>query len=563
MRTLDWIVLVGFLIFTIIHGIWKGRGTKTLRSFALADRTMPWYTVALSIMATQASAVTFLSTTGQAYSDGMRFVQFYFGLPIAMVILSAVAVPIFHRLHVYTAYEYLETRFDLKTRVLTGFLFLIQRGLSTSISLYAPALILSVILGWDMGLTLRITGLMVLLYTTFGGVKGVNWNEFYLFLIIGGGMITALIFTIHLLPTGVSFGDAVSIAGAFGKLKTVDFSFDWDNRYNFWSGLIGGMFLALAYFGTDQSQVQRYLTGRSIAQSRLGLLFNGLVKIPMQFFILFVGAMVFVFYQFVTPPLFFNPVEESRIRTSPYSAEYQSVERDYRKITELKRTKLWEYVSQDRADKTQIRNEVLRLQSTAEAQRQKAITVLQKNNPGLNANDTNYVFLTFVTHFLPAGIVGLVIVIVFAATMSSASAEWNALATASVVDVYKRLVRKTASERHYVWVSRLATAFWGTFAILVSERASRLGTLVEAVNILGSLFYGSVLGIFVLAFFLKRIGGTAAFCSAIFGELVVLGLFFFTKFSFLWYNVFGCMAVVAAAVVFHFLTPKTFREVKP
>lgn len=560
MRNLDWVVLIAFLCFTVVYGIWKGRGTKNIRTYMLADKTMPWYTVALSIMATQASAITFLTTTGQAYADGMRFVQFYFGLPIAMVILCAVAVPLFHRLNVYTAYEYLEKRFDLKTRVLTGFLFLIQRGLSTSLSLFAPALILSVILGWDMKVTLRITGLMILLYTTFGGVKGVNWNDFYQFLIIAGGMITALIFTIHLLPSEIGVLDAVSIAGAFGKLKAVDFSFDWNSRYNFWSGLIGGMFLALAYFGTDQSQVQRYLTGRSVTQSRLGLLFNGLLKVPMQFFILFVGAMVFVFYQFVTPPLFFNPVEESKIRNSIYRDEYQSIERDYRNTASEKQSVLREYISQKRSN-VEVHGALLELENKTKAQKSQAVEVLRKNNPSINPNDTNYVFLSFVTHYLPAGLVGLVIVIVFAATMSSTSAEWNALATASVIDVYKRLVKKDGTERHYLWVSRVATAFWGTFAILVSERASRLGTLVEAVNILGSLFYGSVLGVFILAFFLKQVRGTPAFIGVIFGELVVLCLFLFTEISFLWYNVFGCLAVVAAAVLLNILSIKT-REVK-
>jgi solute:Na+ symporter, SSS family len=546
MRSLDWVVLIAFLGFTISHGIWKGRGSKTIRAYLLADKTMPWYTVALSIMATQASAITFLSTTGQAYADGMRFVQFYFGLPIAMVILCIVAVPIFHRLHVYTAYEFLEKRFDLKTRVLTGFLFLMLRGLSTSLSLYAPALILSVILGWDMKITLYVTGLMVLLYTTLGGVKAVNWNEFYQFLIIAGGMVTALFVTIHLLPSDVSFREALSIAGVFGRLKTVDLHFDWSNRYNLWSGLIGGMFLALAYFGTDQSQVQRYLTGRSITQSRLGLLFNGLVKVPMQFFILFVGAMVFVFYQFTTPPLFFNPVEEGRIRNSPYNEEYRAIERDYLKTATLKREKLREFVEAQSNDK---RAEILKLQQQTEEHRKKGIGVLQKNNPALNPNDTNYVFLTFVTHYLPAGIVGLVIVIVFAATMSSTSAEWNALAAASVIDVYKRLIKTEATEAHYLWASRIATAFWGMFAIFVSERASRLGTLVEAVNILGSLFYGTVLGIFVVAFFLKNISGTAVFLAALVGEAVVIWLFWFTKISFLWYNVIGCIVVVTSAIL--------------
>ena len=552
MRNLDWAVLIAFLVFVVVHGIWKGRGAKNIRSYMLADKTMPWYAVALSIMATQASAITFLTTTGQAYADGMRFVQFYFGLPIAMIILSIAAVPIFHRLNVYTAYEYLEKRFDLKTRVLTGFVFLIQRGLSTSLSLFAPALILSVILGWDMKITLRVTGLLILVYTTLGGVKAVNWNDFYQFLIIAGGMILALVFTIRLLPPEVGFTDALSVAGAFGKLKAVDFSFDWNNRYNFWSGLIGGMFVALAYFGTDQSQVQRYLTGRSITQSRLGLLFNGLVKVPMQFFILFVGAMVFVFYQFVTPPLFFNPVEEEKVRNSQYREEYQAVEREYQKTSQEKQERLKTLAAQNRMDSA----EILELQKQSEQQRSRAIQILQKNNPSLNPNDTNYVFLNFVTSYLPAGIVGLVIVIVFAATMSSASAEWNALATASVIDVYKRLVNENASDRHYLWVSRIATAFWGTFAILVSERASRLGTLVEAVNILGSLFYGSVLGIFVLAFFLKNVGGTAAFIALILGEIIVFSLFLFTEISFLWYNVFGCLAVVFAALVIEKLRVK-------
>ena len=560
MRPLDWIVLIAFLLFTVIHGIWKGRGANNIRTYMLADKTMPWYAVALSIMATQASAITFLTTTGQGFADGMRFVQFYFGLPIAMVILCVVAVPIFHRLNVYTAYEYLEQRFDLKTRVLTGFLFLIQRGLSTSLSLFAPALILSVILGWHMQTTLRITGLLILLYTSLGGVKGVNWNDFYQFLIIAGGMVAALIFTFHLLPPQVGFLDAVSIAGTFGKLKAVDFSFDWNNRYNFWSGLIGGMFLALAYFGTDQSQVQRYLTGRSVAQSRLGLLFNGLVKVPMQFFILFVGAMVFVFYQFVTPPLFFNPIEQSDVRSSAYASEYQAIEKNFAKTSAEKSSRLREFVAAAPQDKEARMQAVLKLQKAAEEQRKQGIEVLRKNNPSVNPNDVNYVFLSFVTTYLPAGLVGLVIVIVFAATMSSTSAEWNALATASVIDVYKRLVNKEASDRHYLWISRLATAFWGTFAILVSERASRLGTLVEAVNILGSLFYGSVLGIFVVAFFLKQVRGTAAFIGVIAGELVVLGLFLFTRISFLWYNVFGCLVVVAVAFLLNPFTVK--RDIK-
>ena len=560
MRPLDWIVLVSFIGFTLIYGIWKGRGSKTTSAYMLADRTMPWYAVALSIMATQASAITFVSIPGQAYTDGMRFVQYYFGLPIAMVILCIVAVPLFHNLNVYTAYEYLERRFDLKTRVLTGFIFLLQRGLSASLSLYAPAIILSVILGWDMRITLRIIGCIVILYTTVGGVKSVNWTDFYQFLIIMAGMVCALFMTIWLLPSDISFLDAVSVAGVAGRLKVVDFSFDWNNRYNFWSGIIGGMFLALSYFGTDQSQVQRYLTGRSVAQSRLGLLFNGLAKVPMQFLILFIGAMVFVFYQFFAPPLFFNPVEEAKIRSSSYGQQYRQIEHNYGHAVGAKRNSIRDFLSakhngnQEQIERSQ--QQFIAAQKAALAERQKGIALLQKNDPDVNTNDTNYVFLTFVTNYLPAGLVGLVIVVVFGATMASSSSELNALATASVIDVYKRLYRQNRSDRHYLFVSRVATVCWGLFAVVVSERASRLGSLVEAVNILGSLFYGTVLGIFMLAFFVKRATGTPTFLAAIAGEALVAYLFLYTKISFLWYNVFGCLTVIFTATLLSLILRK-------
>ncbi|HJZ10913.1 MAG TPA: sodium:solute symporter [Acidobacteriota bacterium] len=562
MRTLDWLVLIAFIAFTVIYSLIRGRGSKTTRAYMLADKTMPWYAVALSIMATQASAITFVSIPGQAYADGTRFVQYYFGLPIAMVILCIVAVPLFMRLNVYTAYEFLEKRFDLKTRVLAGFLFLLQRGLANSISLYAPAIILSIILGWDMKTTLRTIGGIVIFYTALGGVKGINWTEFYQFMIVFAGMFAALFMTIYLLPGQISFGDAVSVAGALGRLNTIDFSFDWNNRYNFWSGIIGGLFLALAYFGTDQSQVQRYLTAKSVAQSRLGLIFNGLAKVPMQFFILFVGVMVFVFYQFVTPPLFFNPVEESKIRSSAYASQYHKLEKRYNQASAAKRQRLEQYVSARRSENPaalkQAREELLQAQSEASLVRQEAIGVLRKNDPDVNTNDTNYVFLTFVVQYLPAGLVGLVIVVVFGATMASNSSELNSLATASVVDVYKRLINRDGSDRHYLIITKIATALWGLFAITVSERASRLGTLVEAVNILGSLFYGTVLGIFMLAFFFKRIGGTSAFLAALVGEAVVLSLFLFTKISFLWYNVFGCVAVIIAAILLQSFTRKKY-----
>jgi solute:Na+ symporter, SSS family len=559
MSTLDWVVLVTFILFSLVWGLSKGRGSRTTRRYLLADKTMPWYAVALSIMATQASAITFLSTTGQAYADGMRFLQFYFGLPIAMVLLAIIAVPVFHRLDVYTAYQYLESRFDLKTRVLTSSIFLIQRGLAASLSLFAPALILSVVLGWDMRVTIWVIGVVVVIYTVFGGVLGVNWNDFQQFIVIMGGMLAALITTVLLLPADVSFSDAVSVAGAMGRLNAVDFSFDWQNRYNFWSGLIGGLFLALAYFGTDQSQVQRYLTARSVTQSRMGLLFNGMAKVPMQFFILFVGAMVFVFYQFVTPPLFFNPAEEAKIRSSPLADDYLQLEMQYQRMSDEKQASIRDYLratrNGDGLEASAAQERLLVDYRRGEEVRRQAMELVAANDPRANTNDVNYVFLTFVTTFLPAGLVGLIIVIVFGATMTTTSSELNALATCTVIDVYQRMIRRKADERHYVRVSKIATALWGLFAIVVSERAARLGTLVEAVNILGSLFYGTVLGVFILAFFFRRVAGTAAFAAAILGEGVVLYLFFFTSVSFLWYNVFGSAAVVLIGLVLTALLP--------
>jgi SSS family transporter len=566
MKPLDWIVLFAFLTFTLLFGIFKGRGNKNIRSYMLADKTMPWYAVALSIMATQASAITFLSTTGQAYADGMRFVQFYFGLPIAMVILAAVAVPIFHKLNVYTAYEFLEKRFDLKTRVLTGFIFLVQRGLGAGLTLYAPALILSVVLGWDIRWTLRLTGLIVITYIAIGGVKGVNWNDFQQFLIVMVGMAVACAMTVYLLPDDVSFLDAVSVAGASGRLNAVDFSFDWQNRYTFWSGLIGGMFVALAYFGTDQSQVQRYLTGRSISHSKIGLLFNGLAKVPMQFFILFTGAMVFVFYQFISPPLFFNKEEVTRIQATQHAAEFSRIERQYEAASQQKLNAVSNFLDARKSNnsiaKEQARQGLLRAQANAESVRQTGIALMKKSNGDLNPNDTNYVFLTFVTTYLPAGLVGLLIIVVFASTMAASSSELNALATATIVDVYKRLIKKEGSERHYLVASRVASVFWGLFAISLAERASRLGTLVEAVNILGSLFYGTVLGVFVLAFFFKFMKGTPVFLGAICGQALVLYLYKNSDIVYLWFNVFGCLAVIGSAFVIHSLMPilKTNRS---
>jgi Na+/proline symporter len=483
----------------------------------------------------------------------MRFVQFYLGLPIAMVILSVTAVPIFHKLNVYTAYEYLEHRFDLKTRTLTSLIFLLQRGLAVGITIYAPSLVLSVMLGIDIKITSLIIGGIVIIYTTWGGVKAVNYSDFQQMLIIAAGMVAAFVATIALLPENVSFTDALHIAGGMGKLRLIDFSFDFDNRYNIWSGIFGGMFVALAYFGTDQSQVQRYLTGQSVTQSRLALLFNGAAKVPMQFFILLIGATVFVFYQFSTPPLFFNPAETAKIHSSAYASEYAALEGRYDAAFREKSQILRSYLDAEKSGdnmRVQESGEQLRqADKRTEEIRAGALQVLKKNDGSADMNDINYIFLSFVMKYLPVGLVGLVFACIFAASMSSSSGELSALATCSVVDVYKRHFRKEGTDRHYLAVSRISMALWGVYGIAFAQYASKLGSLVEAVNILGSLFYGTMLGIFLLAFYVKSVGGTATFIAAFVGEAVVLYCFQFTQIAWLWYNVIGCAVLVVVALL--------------
>jgi solute:Na+ symporter, SSS family len=553
MKTPDWIVLGVTLLSIVLYGLYKGRGSGSLKGFLLADRKMRWYAVALSIMATQASAVTFTSTPGQAYVDGMRFVEFYFGLPIAMVILSITAVPIYHKLGVYTAYEYLEHRFDVKTRTLTSIIFLIQRGLAVGITIYAPSLVLSVMLGWDIRLTSTLIGGVIIVYTTSGGVKAVNWTDVQQMIIIMAGMIVAFVMTIVLLPKNVGFVDALHVAGGMGKLNAIDFSFDLHNRYNFWSGLVGGLFVALAYFGTDQSQVQRYLTGASVTQSRLGLLFNGLAKVPMQFFILLIGAMVFAFFQFERPPLFFNPVEVEKVRQSTYAGRFSETEQRYNMALDRRSVTAIEYVEAknhgDDATVASTQTKFLAASRQAAEIRAEGIKILQANDPAADTNDTNYIFLSFVMKYLPVGLVGLLFACIFAASMSSTSGELSALAACSVVDVYRRHIRKEGKEKHYLLVSRIAMACWGFYAIFFAQYASRLGSLIEAVNILGSLFYGTMLAIFLIAFYIKWIGGTATFLAAFVGESVVLSCYLFTDISWLWYNVVGCSVVVGVAVI--------------
>jgi Na+/proline symporter len=559
MNPLDWVTLVGTLALIVGFGIYKSRATRDLQGYLLAGRSLPWYAVAFSIMATQASAITFTSTPGQAFADGMRFVQYYFGLPVAMVILSIIAVPLYRRLNVYTAYEYLEGRFDLKTRTLTSVLFMIQRGLGAGMSIYAPSIILSVMLGWDVRVTSAAIGGVIIIYTTTGGVRAVSWTHLQQLTVVMLGMGAAFVAALMLLPEGVSFDESLAVAGVFGRMNVVDFGFDWNNRYNLWSGMIGGLFIALAYFGTDQSQVQRYLSGASETQSRLALMFNGLAKVPMQFFILLIGIMVFVFYQFTAPPVFFNPVEAGRARDGPQGQAFRAIEAEYAAAqaekSETVRRFLAARESEDEPALEAARRVLLDAEARVAGLRSRAIGLIRATDPAADTNDTNYVFLTFILENLPAGLIGLLLACVLAASMSSGSGELSALATTTVVDVYRRHIRPDATDGQALVVSRFAMAGWGAYGIFFSQFASHLGSLVEAVNILGSLFYGTMLGIFLVAFFLKKIGGTPTFLAAFAGEAVVLWCFAMTEISWLWYNVIGCAVVVGGAMVLQAALP--------
>jgi Na+/proline symporter len=551
MSLIDWIVMIATIVAIPSFGLWRARGSKTVNQYLLAGRSMPWYAMGLSIMATQASAITFIATTGQAYVDGMRFVQFYFGLPIAMVILSVTAVPIFHRSGVFTAYEYLEKRFDAKTRSLAAVVFLIQRGMAVGLALYAPAIVMSVIFAWPDRTTTLVIGVICVLYTTMGGIKAVTWTDVLQMSIIFSGLILGLITVVWLMPRGVSFADAVYLAGAVGKLNAVDLHFDPNNRYNLWSGLIGGSFLALGYFGCDQSQVQRYLTGKSVAQSRLSLLFNAMAKVPMQFFILFVGAMVFVFYLFIQPPVLFEKTAMKAIASRP---EYAAVQTRFDAAWQRRKS------AAESVDAARKSDDPARLgtsiaayrdaQREVEAARAGGIELYRQATGETKFNDTNNIFLTFVTTYFPAGVVGLVIAVILMAAMSSSSGELNSLAAVSVMDIYRKHCRSDASDKHYLVVSRIFTALWGAWAVVFAQFARNLGSLVEAVNLVGSYFYPVLLGVFVLAFFFPRVRGSAAFWAMITGEAGIVALARFTNIAFLWYNVAGTLIVIGFGLLY-------------
>lgn len=562
MSLIDWLVLGVTLFSIIIYGVWKGRGTHNIEGYLLADRKLPWYHVGLSVMATQASAITFLSAPGQGYTDGLRFVQFYFGLPLAMVVLCITFIPIFHRLKVFTAYEYLEKRFDNKTRSLTAFLFLLQRGLSTGITIYAPAIILSTILQVDITYTIILNGFIVIGYTVYGGAKTVSYTQIFQMSIIFFGLFLAAYMVVHLLPENVTFTDALHIAGKMNKLNAIDTHFDLNNRYNIWSGIIGGFFLQLSYFGTDQSQVGRYLTGKSVAQSRLGLIMNGFLKVPMQFFILLIGVLVFTFYQFHQPPVFFNQVEVNKILNSSHRVEYLKLESEYQRAHAYKELQVRGLVEaihlKDEEGINHSRVELQAADKNSTTIREKVKALMEKNDPKAETNDGNYIFLRFVTGQLPVGIVGLLIAVIFLASMGSMASGLNSLASTTVVDFYKRIFKKTETDTGYLSASRWATVAWGVFCIITALYASKIGNLIEVVNILGSLFYGTILGIFLVAFYMRTIGGTAVFYAALVAECFIIYAWLTDLTAFLWLNVIGCILVMGfASLIQLFLKNRT------
>ena len=551
MSSLDWAVLGGTLLFIVVYGVWKTRGNRDMDNYLRGGNSMKWWTVGLSVMATQASAVTFLSTPGLAFEDGLRFVQFYFGMPLALVIISITFIPIYYRLKVYTAYEYLESRFDVRTRVLGAMIFLVQRAMSAGITIYAPAIILSSALGWPLSSTSLVIGVAVIVYTISGGTKAVSQTQKQQMAVMMGGMVAAGFMTMHLLPPEIGLGDALEVAGSMGRLNAVSFEFDPSDRYNFWSGMLGGTFLFLSYFGTDQSQVQRYLTGRSITESRLGLMMNGLLKVPMQFFILFVGVLVFVFYQFYQPPLFFIEKGRETVQTSSYAPEWQALNEDYDGLWNQKNAEIHQYLEHvERDDKSAAglsRQKIKQLGGEEQKLKESAKALVHQADPNLATQDHDYVFITFILTYFPEGLVGLLLAVILSAAMSSTASELNALSTTATVDLYRRLWKPDASDGHYVWVSRGFTLLWGSFALMSALFASLAENLIELVNIIGSVFYGQVLGIFVVAFYIRWIQARAVFLAAIIAQALVIGLFFTNIVGYLWLNPIGVGLVIGIA----------------
>ena len=549
MQQIDWFILIGTLLFIVLYGTYKSRGSKNVTQYLKGGSDSRWWTIGLSVMATQASAITFLSTPGQAFHSGMGFVQFYFGLPIAMVIICLVFIPIYHRLKVFTAYEYLETRFDLKTRTLTAILFLIQRGLAAGITIFAPAIILSAVLGWNLVMLNIIIGVLVIIYTVSGGTKAVSVTQKQQMAIIFGGMFVAFLLILNYLPLDITFTKALEIAGASGKMEILDFSFDFNNKYTFWSGIIGGTFLALSYFGTDQSQVQRYLSGKSMKEMQMGLIFNGLLKIPMQFFILLVGVMVFVFYQFNSSPLHFNPSAVNDVLNSPYAAQYQDLQ-DKKNILEIaiKEQQLNYAVLDNQGQKQTVLLDIKALQSQEDQLRLTSKELIKKANPKAETNDKDYVFIHFILNNLPRGLIGLLLAVILSAAMSSTASELNALGSTTTIDLYRRN-NQGRSDKHYLRASKGFTMLWGIIAIGVACVANLFENLIELVNIIGSIFYGNVLGIFLLAFFFTYVKSRAVFIAAIITQGIIVYIWWIDLMPYLWLNVVGATLVIAIAFI--------------
>ncbi|MDW5288441.1 sodium:solute symporter [Formosa sp. PL04] len=549
METLDWIILIGTLFTIVAYGTWKTRGSQNVQDYIRGGNQAQWWTIGLSVMATQASAITFLSTPGQAFNDGMGFVQFYFGLPIAMIIICMVFIPLYHRLKVYTAYEFLENRFDLKTRTLTAGLFLVQRGLAAGITIYAPAIILSAVLGWSLNQLNIIIGVLVIIYTVSGGTKAVSVTQKHQMAVIFTGMFIAFFLILSYLPDNINFSNALEIATVNDKMNILDFSFDFENRYTFWSGIIGGTFLMLSYFGTDQSQVQRYLSGKSVREMQLGLIFNGVLKVPMQFFILLVGVMVFVFYQFNESPINFNPHAQEVVAASSYSSDFKALETEQHKLFEEKKTLLNAYVQ---TPNKSLKSKISNISKSEKENRNEAKLVLEKaakeHETKIETNDKDYVFIHFILNNLPRGLIGLLLAVILSAAMSSTASELNALASTTTIDIYKRSIAPDKDDMHYVKATKWFTFGWGILAICIACVAYLADNLIQLVNIIGSIFYGNVLGVFLLAFFFKHIKANAVFIAAIITQAIVVIGWYNDWMPYLWLNLFGCSLVIIIAL---------------
>lgn len=560
MQQLDWIVLSVTLLFIVFYGVYKTKGSKNVEDYILGNKETPWWTVGLSVMATQASAITFLSTPGQAYHDGMGFVQFYFGLPIAMVIISITFIPIYHKLKVFTAYEYLEQRFDLKTRSFTAILFLVQRGLGTGLTIYAPSIILSSILGWNLTMLNIIIGILVIIYTFAGGTKAVNVTQKQQMFIIMSGMFITFFLILHLLPNDMTFSNAMHIAGANDKMNILDFSFDPENRYTFWSGITGGFFLMLSYFGTDQSQVGRYLSGKSDRESQMGLIMNGFLKVPMQFFILLTGVMVFVFFQFNPVPLHFNPINRDAVEKSQYAVQYNALEKQLTNLSEEKKEYNLLYIDHlnQNYDNPILRKKLVSLSGKEKDLRDQAKEIIEKVDGKAETNDKDYVFIYFILHYLPSGLIGLLLAVIFSAAMSSSASGLTALASTTAIDIYKRNIKGEKSEKHFVNATKAFTLLWGVVAILFACVGTLFENLIQLVNIVGSIFYGTVLGVFLVGFYLKYVKANAIFYSAVVSQMTIFFIFYYTiyiypsgqeKLGYLWLNFIGATLTVLLSLL--------------